>query len=430
MSGNAPDILSRKSQTSRCLDSWHKGYLTLTKNAPAPEIFKKWAAFYAIEAAMTCRTWIRTDQGIIYPNSMIILVGFPGIGKGPAIDPIERILHRIDTSQSTIEKYESIHMGPSDSTIAGLFDEFLDDKAQKTFKFDGNMYAFQNVCIVAEELSAFMHHVDMQMMGYLIKFLNCSRHSQRLRSKGETMVIDKPVLSILAGVQPAVLSHIFPPQAFGMGLTARTTFVYSDQKTKVSPFAAKNVDTDMENKLVHDLRRITRLVGQFKFTEEAQQKIESWWLYDADNDSQNHPKLEGYNVKRIFHLFRLCMVHSVSRSDLLVITGEDVDNAVADLLEVEAVMPNIFANMTGELSQSDVLGDLLHQIKAEYIRTKKPVPYHAVCRMAARKVKAYEIAGIVSTMVEQALLNEVTSGLKLPGVPQPKSYTPGDVNYA
>jgi len=50
------------------------------------------------------------------------------------------------------------------------------------------------------------------------------------------------VLQILGGVQPAMLSEIFPTQSFGMGLTARTTFVYSDEITKVDPFDFSGFD--------------------------------------------------------------------------------------------------------------------------------------------------------------------------------------------
>lgn len=411
--------------TLRCLTNWVSGYLELTRNAPTPFIFKKWAAFAALQAAATCRVHVRTEQGFIYPNSMIILVGDPGVGKGPAINPVEQLLREIDTTGNALHQFESIHCGPHDCTVAGLFDEFIDTSCHKTYRLDNETFTFQSVSIIAEELSAFMHHVDLQMMGYMIKFLNCDTHSQRLRSQGKTLTIEKPVLSILAGVQPSVLAHIFPPQAFTMGLTARTTFVYSNKHTKVSPFTPNKVDPKLAQKLAKDLRRITSLCGKFSFTEDAQQLIDNWWFHEADQDQQSHPKLANYNTKRIQHLIRLCMIHSLARSDLILIEGQDVHHAISDLREVEAAMPSIFESMTSETSQMDIVSDILHQIVGEFQRTRKPVPYHVVARFASRKVRAYEVPTIIDALVAQELLEERAIGIKLPGVANhPKAFIP------
>ena len=222
------------SSSSRRLPSILEGFLEYTKGAPSPFIFRKWAGLSLIGGMLTRRCWIQTGQGPVYPNSATILVGAPSVGKGPAIDPVERLWRKLDTSQDILHAFEGIHVGPGDCTVAGLFDEFMSDAAQKTYELKGKKYSFSSVILVAEELSALMHNLDTQMMGYLIKFLNCQQHSQRLRGKGETMTIKHPVLHLLGGVQPKMLLQIFPPTAFGMGLTTRTTFVYSNESVKVS----------------------------------------------------------------------------------------------------------------------------------------------------------------------------------------------------
>lgn len=404
---------------------WIEAYLELTAGAPAPMIFKKNAALFGVSAALSKRCWIETPNGPLFPNYLALLVGDPGVGKGPAINPIFHMLRKIDTVNSILEAFESIHMGPGDCTVAGLFDEFVDEKSHKTFSLDGETHSFQQVIIVAEELSAFMHNVDTQMMGYLIKFLNGDPHSQRLRGKGETMHVENPVLSIIGGVQPQVLNMIFPAQAFGMGLAARALFVYSEDRVKVSPFGNSKYNKDLEHKLTEDLRHITRLAGRFKFTEEAEQFVENWWMERSDHDHPNHPKLTAYNSKRIFPFLRMCMIHSASREDNLVITLDHAENALADLYEIENVMPKIFDTYT-EQSQADVFAEIIHMLVAEYKKIKKPIPYHVVARIVSRKVKAYEITTVISSLVSQQFMKEQETGLKIPGREGPKAFVPNE----
>ena len=410
----------------RKLSSVLAGFLKLTKNAPSPFLFRKWAAISMIGGCLTRRAWTWTEQGIIYPNSMTLFVGAASVGKGPSIDPVEKLLRRVDTTFDVLRQFEGIHVGPADATTAGLFDEFISEEAQKTFELNGETTNFQAVILIAEELSAMMHSVDAQMMGYMIKLLNCQTHSQRLRGKGETLVIERPVLHILGGVQPKMLSQLFPAQFFGMGLTARTTFVYSNEPKRVSPFTKNETDIHLEDDIVHDLTKITRLVGRFKLHSAAVDIIENWWLFEAENDMQKHPKLEGYNGKRILHLFRLCMVHSAARADHMVVEASDVENALKDLLEVEAVMPNIFEEMSGEFSSVDVFQDLTHQIKKEFLRTKEPIPMHILTRFVALKVKSYEIPTIIEALIAQKYIKVVENKVKVPGASGPKSVIPGE----
>lgn len=358
---------------------------------------------------------------------MILLVGAASIGKGPAIDPVEYLLRKLDTTHDVLHSAEGIHLGPGDCTVAGLFDEYIDDGAQKLYEFEGKKVSFSSVILIAEELSTLMHNVDLQMMGYLINFLNCHTHSQRLRGKGETQTIDRPVLHVLGGVQPKMLSQIFPEQAFGMGLTARTTFVYSKDKIKVSPFRIEKIDQKLEQQLLSDLRRVYSLTGTFKIHEDARDRIEEWWMHESDLDLQNHPKLVGYNGKRILHLFRLCMVHSAARADHMIIELCDVENSLLDLLEVEKDMPRIFQEMSGDSSSEDIIADIVHQVQVEYKKTGKPIPHHILTRFVGKKVKAYEIPTIIETLVNQEYIVQTKLVLALPGG-GPKAYKPKDLH--
>jgi hypothetical protein len=223
-----------------------------------------------------------------------------------------------------------------------------------------------------------------------------------------------------------MLSQIFPMSAFGMGLTARTAFVYSNEAHKVSPFSSFRLDEDLESDLLSDLRRVANLVGPFKVHEEAVKLIEDWWLERSEKDKPRHPKLEGYNGKRILHLFRLCMVHCASRADHMVIEARDVNLALHDLLEVESVMPMIFDEMLGEGSSTEVIADVMHELIRHFKADPKPIPYYVVSRAVAKRVKAYEIDTVIDSLVAQKFLKEVEPKLKVPGA-TPRAFIPTEI---
>jgi len=120
------------------------------------------------------------------------------------------------------------------------------------------------------------------------------------------------------------------------------------------------------------------------------------------------------------------MIHAASRSDNMVIELQDAKNALADLLEVEAVMPKIFESMTSDTSYHHVIIDIAHQFMQYYVSSSKPVPHHILTQFISRKAKPYEIVPILKALVEQKYIKEIASPLKLPGGGGPKFYVPGE----
>lgn len=424
---------------NRQVSNFVDGFLELTDQMPSPKIYRKWSGIAAVSAAMTKRVWTPSDNNDILPNTCIILVGSPGVGKGPAIDAAELLLSTIDYSKNPARSKAGIRIGPNDTTPPGMFDELLDPGCQKAFIWDGNEFNFQNLVLIAEELGAFLHTLDMRMMSYLIRLLNCKSTSQRLRKQEQLIEVESPVISILGGVQPDTLQEIFPPAAWGMGLTARTVFVFSNEAhpRPVFTFGANGADTAKHNlrqvlarkplfkALATDLATITRLTGPFLYTEEAGRRVNSWWLDgEAKRSMPHHPRLRHYAVKRIQHLVRLVMVLNISRTNSLVVELHDVESAIRELYAVEKVMPHLFSAMTTTTSQSNVIGDVAHQFLSMYRTTSNPIPHHVALSVIGTKVPIYSVNQTLQQLVDQQLLQEVQLDRRLPGAGGRRGYIP------
>jgi F420-dependent methylenetetrahydromethanopterin dehydrogenase len=72
----------------------------------------------------------------------------------------------------------------------------------------------------------------------------------------------------------------------------------------------------------------------------------------------------GYNARRELHMAKLAMIFSLSRSDELLVTEQDVAEAIQTLLLFESKMNNIFQEMAATGSMV-MLQDVIDKIKAD-----------------------------------------------------------------
>lgn len=390
-----------------------------TDGLPTAEIFRRWGAVSTISAALTRRVWTETDVGIAYPNTLIFLVGVPSTGKGFVIKEAEALLRAIDFSvdENVLLQTQGIRMGVDSTTNAGIFDECYDERAMKVYDWNGQKIDFRSLVIVAEEASTLFSTLDKAMMGRLIKYADCNEVvSERLRKTGEQQHINRPVMSILAGIQPDMMASIFPDEAWGMGLLARSNFAFAEKGTKVPPFGSKTRKSqDLQDKLSADLRTIASLTGPFLYKEEAALFINDWWVNHSERDQPTHPRLSNYASKRIQHLFRISMVFSVSRTNDLIIETEDVENALALMLSTEQDIPGMFDNVLSAQSNDLAMQEIAHQIETKVALTGQPVPYHEVIKMLCKKVSAAAAPSLLDQMKAQHLIMEVRPTNRLPG---------------
>jgi len=419
----------------RQVPNWIGGFLQYTAGAPSPSIFRLWAALTTVSAALTRRVWTDAEQGKIYPNMETLLVGPSGVGKGPAIKPALKLLRAIDwtADSNPLLRSRGIRLGTDSTTAAGLFDEYMDEASVKLLKWGNQEVDFRSQVIVAEEAASFLHDVDLQMMSRIIKLLNCDEQvDERLRKDGERKVFERPVLAFLGGVQPRVLTEVFPDRAWDMGLTARTNFVFSEDKVRVPAFRkGTRPNPETFKALQADLITITNLSGPFLYTDGAAEFVDEWWLEKAEDDKPDHPRLTYYSNKRLEHLLRLCMVNAVARSNDLIVEEQDVELALRTMLDAEKAVGGMFSGIIAGNSNDLALADIAHQIENLVLTTGKPVPYHIVRGLVSKKVPVHYVDFAINQLKDQRLLKEIRpkDGKKLPGAGGNKFYIPAPKDH-
>lgn len=376
-------------------DSWIGKFVEYAQPLPTPEIFKKWAAVSCVMGALERRVWVTTTDSIMFPNHYILLVAPPGVGKSRIISEV----HSFWASTGVLK------LAPDSATKAAMVDAL--SEAVRSFKLGDETIYTHSLQIASREFGTLIHEYDNETMNFYNNIWDCpDNHRERLRyGEHKNIDIDFVQVNLLAGTQPAYLGNLLPPDAFGMGFTARLMMVYCGQAKRPSLFQKVQRDQNAKEFLKTDLKRILTLVGEMTFTAEGIEFLESWYN-ENNSDAPDHPRLEAYNVRRAMTIQKIAMAVCVSKDSSLIIDAEDLAFALALMHEAESVMPEVFKGMNTPES-SEVMAELYNFAITRYNKTgKKPLPEYMLMDFLRQKVEAHKIDPIMRHMITSGLLEE------------------------
>lgn len=379
--------------------SWIDDFVTHTDNLDAPPLFRKWAAIATIAATLEQKVWLTTSSRL-YPNLYIFLVGHPGVGKTRTIRASKAYAHEIP----------DFHFAPTSMTAASLVDALLDSKRMIIQLPDPPM-EYNSMLISADELGAFIHKYDDEMIAVLSTFYDADPYGQNRRGKDIKIKIKSPQLSILAGTTPSNLLNFLPENSWDQGFTSRIILIFSDERIVGDDFAT--IAKPLSKDLVHDLKLVNSLSGQFQVTEDYRTCVNNWRSL-GEPPVPNHPKLLHYATRRRTHLYKLSMIAAVERSNELLLTKDDFNRAMNWLVEAEVFMPEIFkAGATGgdtkamdEIANFVLVGDM-----------GKGISEHRLVNFARERVPAHSVMRVLEIMERSGMIQAVAldpkTGLRL-----------------
>ena len=335
------------------------------------------------------RVWIDT-QGPLFPNLYILLVGHPGIGKS----------RTIDAGMKFYLETESPALGATSLTMASLTDAMEASKRKIANHLTGEMHEYNTLAIFADELSAFMHEWNLELVAGLTKFFDCSYYSQRRRVGDINIKIERPQLNMLCGTTPANLLKFVPESAWEQGFTSRLILIYSDKRPLVDVFNTPK--RDMPKEMIHDLTSISNLYGEFDWTDEFQEYANKWRSIDLE-PIPTHPRLKHYLTRRFSHMLKLAIISSVDRKNELMLDLTDFNRAMAWLVEAENRMPEIFAAVGGG-ADAKALDEMQHQVKSA---TGGVISEARLIRAAKDLLPLNKIKDGINTMIASGMIIEV-----------------------
>jgi hypothetical protein len=287
----------------------------------APDAFVIWSAISVVAAVLKKKVWIKRGTYKIYPNQYIVLVGPPGVGKGTAIHP----------AHSFIKDYQpSLSNYLSDRITAPKIIEKLANGFQTQFIVNNTIGISKEstAVLMATELSTFLGSSDW-MTSFLCDTWDRNEFEYDTKNKGSSHIKDMCV-SLIGACVPDFIRKINGRQnaaeAINGGFTARTMFVFANEKSKklawpvsledVKKVPGNNGKTGKETivDLRHDLEQIALVRGEYTFSQEAHF---AWIAFYNKIKAEDHDSdvVRYFKSRQDVHVLKVAMCLKAAAGD-------------------------------------------------------------------------------------------------------------------
>lgn len=386
--------------SKRRLPDWLSAYLAFTENSEPPLSFHTWTGLSCISGALQRKVYMKWGHGVIYPNQYIILVGPSGQSrKGEAINIGKSLLADV-----------GIPMTAERVTREALI-RFMKTKVSNFTNPTNNKITFQSaITCVSEELSVFLGQREIGMLSDLTNWYD-SRDEWTYETKNQgTDRVMGMCFNLLGGTAPDWLPSMLPQEAIGGGFTSRCIFVVEEHKRKVVP--DPNLSGDelaLRAGLTADLEGINLLAGEMRFSPQAKQRYEEWYVeeearYKAGKSSITDPRFAGYSARRATHIKKIAMALSASRGSDLIISENDFARAKGLIEVVERKMPRVFIGL-GKARFAEATETVL-----VYVQAQGKTSRQEILRRFYRDVDAYTLEQVEKVLVQMGMVQVMRNG--------------------
>lgn len=387
-----------------------KKFTMWVSNVACPDAWKEWAGFAALSAIAERRVWTLTDVGPIYPSLFLFLVAGPAIGKTQIIDPVDRVLR---AAQKT-------HIGPESVTKQGLIDVMAEGMRQEQLEKGKPPVIYHSTYISGGEFNLLVPAHEQSFLSQCCRFWDASEkpYTERTRGGKTTLSIDRGVMTIFSGIQPAIVQATFPETAWSQGFLTRPIYLYAHTLEKRSLFSRRQPSELEFISLVNELRTIHRRTGPVPLSPHAKELVDEWYMNDC-KPAPSHPKFVGYNGRRLENTLKLSLLLALSRHHSEV-TEEDFCAARQRLLLTEESYGDMVHEIlaTGQ-AQENVYYAVYAAVQSYYMRTQKGLAVSAIRRVIMGHVASPQ-------HVDSYLNNLKSSGILQPYLGSgPEAYIPG-----
>jgi hypothetical protein len=374
--------------TARKLESWIDGFLEYTSGLPSPKIWRKWTGIATLAGAIERKIWTVNSIGQVHATLYIIIVGPPGTGKTLLTSTIQDFWYHL----------KDLHAPHSDLTGASLKDRLREAERRVVRpNCQPSILSFNSIAIAVNELSILIKGFDPELMHILTDIYDGKRFGESRRGKDLTYSVDHPQINLVAATNPHYLNAILPEGAWSEGFASRLCLIYSGEKILAPIFKMRKANVELKESLIHDLKIIHGLIGNYQFEDGAADAIENWHMAGGP-PAPTHPKLLSYNSRRTYLLLKLCLIAAASESNEPVITVDHYNIALEWMLEAEEFMPDIFKSFA-QGGDSVVIGDLHYFIEKTQIKERTPGVIEArVFSFLQQRVPSHNIAGLLTAM--------------------------------
>lgn len=333
--------MTTNGHTPRMFEDWLETYVQYAGFSEAPRRMHYWCGISAIAGALRRHVWFDMGYFRWFPNFYVILVAPPGIvSKSTTASIAMNVLRRVP----------NIHWGPEAVTWQALVDRF--EESTETFQVGDDHHIQSALTIESSEFGNLVDPSNREQIDFLVNLWDSKTGEYTKVTKGSGCnSVQNPFINIIACTTPAWIAGNFPEYVIGGGFTSRCLFVYADEKEKFVAYPALHMPKEMfdiQTALAADLERIaTQLKGGYALAPEALEYGKAWYDLHWKNkpDELDDDRFSGYLSRKQTHIHKTAMCIAASRSDQLVISRGDLEDANTAVSSLERDMVKVFARI-------------------------------------------------------------------------------------
>jgi len=375
--------------------SWLDSFLEYTDESTAPLEWLRWAGISAISTSLKRNSYIWWHRIQLYPNQYIILIGPPGIGKGDAVGfaiDITRAAGTVNYLSDWNTPQEMI-----DELATGYNKPVL--SVSSTGVTTGLISVDRSACILGKELAVVLQSYD-NLHTILCRWWDDGEFDYKTKNKGKFLIRELCV-SMLAGCVPRYIKHLLKDTqaVVTSGFTARCIFILEKEKRKQIEFdfgKVSNTNQQLRDDLVHDLKEIGNINGEFCFDIGAEgfwrQKFQERQKRYSGRGNNSSDVSQDFESRVEAHIIKTAIAICASDADTRTITRDHLERATEYVERVENKIDTIFRGV-GESPLAPGEGYVL-----DFIESSKYTTLNDVIRACKRHVTVSQINDIIAQL--------------------------------
>lgn len=389
---------------ARNLNNWLTAYMEYTADTESPAIYHYWVGCTLISAASKRQVCLDLNMFKVYPNIYVILVGPSGARKSIATSIGIQIADQVG-----IKKF-------SDKITGAALIRDLSSSVEKSITQSTNGLGIGGaeielrspMMIYASELGVFLGHdaYGSGVIADLTDLYDCGPQWKKTTISRGDEVIPGPYVTMLAASTPQTLKDTIPPGAVGQGFTSRILFIWGDKRRRRVPIPLWGVGHAMlKSNLIADLRHISHLAGNFKFSEDGLKMYErDYYAAQEPEEEYEDERLRNYASRKHIHTLKLAQICSMANKDDLTITAYDWETAADAIKWLDKGLGNVFAGHGAANNSQDVIR-VYNQIKAAAVATGY-VSYPDLLKRNYSYLNIQDFGSVMQTLVEMNAVKE------------------------
>jgi hypothetical protein len=294
--------------------TWIEHLLKVTKESESPRKYYYWAGMSAIAGVVKNNVYLDKFYYKLYPNIYVLLIGRSGIRKGPPVSLAKRLVSEVGNTR-VISGRASIQAIISELRTART----MNDNGPPLTDAVGFLTSSEFASFIIQDQQALTILTDLYDGDYNPEWVNMTKVSGSEKLKN-------PCLTMIGASNEVHFRDAVPDNALGGGFVARTFIIHADKKSTINSLTTAPKEVISIPKLADYLRVLSKLKGQFSFSDNGKKVYDDWYMQYSEGD---YADTTGTIDRLHDHVLKAAMLISLSRKTNLVLEEVDIAEAIS-----------------------------------------------------------------------------------------------------